>query len=38
LGFKVSGKPLPTTVKPGPLIEAELIVTGEVPVDVKVTD
>src|SRR5271170_1664335 len=31
-GFKVTGKPPPTMVKPVPLTEAELIVTGKVPV------
>jgi len=34
----VTGRLLPTIVKPTPLIEAELTVTAEVPVDVSVTD
>jgi len=36
VGFRVTGKPPPTMVKPAPLIVAELTVTGEVPVDVSV--
>jgi hypothetical protein len=38
LGFRVTGKLPPTMVKPVPLIEAELTVTGEVPVEERVTD
>ena len=38
VGFSVTGKLPATMVKPAPLIEAELTVTAEVPVDVKVTD
>ena len=34
----MTGKLLPTMVKAAPLMEAELTVTAEVPVDVKVTD
>lgn len=37
LGFKVTGKMAPDTVKPEPLIVAELIVSGAVPVEVSVT-
>jgi len=37
-GFKVSGKLPPTMVKAAPLIEAELTVTAEVPVEVRVID
>src|SRR5271154_4995671 len=36
LGFKVTGKLAPTMVKPVPVMEAELTVTGEVPVEVRV--
>src|ERR1700677_1761311 len=36
-GFKVAGNVAPDTVKPAPPAVAELIVTGAVPVDVKVT-
>ena len=36
VGFKVTGKPPPTIVKPAPLIVAEFTVTAEVPVDVSV--
>jgi hypothetical protein len=38
LGFSVTGKLPPTIVKPAPVIVPELIVTGEVPVDVSVND
>ena len=38
VGFSVAGRLPPTTVKPDPAIVAELIVTGEVPVDVNVND
>jgi hypothetical protein len=37
-GFNVAGKLPPTRVKPVPAIVAELTVTGEVPVDVSVSD
>lgn len=37
-GFSVSGKPPPTVVKPAPLIEAALMVTGDVPDEASVTD
>jgi hypothetical protein len=37
LGFKVTGKVAPDIVKPVPLNVAELIVTGAVPAEVKVT-
>src|SRR5271156_2659584 len=37
LGFKVTGKLPATMVKPVPVMEAELTVTGEVPVEVRVT-
>jgi len=37
-GFRVTGKPPPTMVKPAPVIVAEFTVTGEVPVDVSVND
>jgi hypothetical protein len=36
--FSVSGKLPPTVVKPAPVIEAALMVTGDVPDDVNVTD
>jgi hypothetical protein len=36
-GFSVRGKLPPKIVKPAPLIDAELTVTGEVPVEVRVT-
>ena len=36
MGLRVSGKLPPTMVKPVPVIEAELTVTGEVPVEVRV--
>jgi hypothetical protein len=38
VGFSVDGRLPPTIVKPAPEMAAELIVTGEVPVDVNVTD
>ena len=38
VGFSVAGKLPPTIVKLAPVIPAELTVTGEVPVDVKVND
>jgi len=38
VGFNVAGKLPPTIVKPLPVIVAELIATGEVPVDVNVSD
>jgi hypothetical protein len=38
VGFRVAGKPPPTIVKPGPAIAAEVTVTGDVPVDVRVSD
>jgi hypothetical protein len=37
-GFNVTGKPIPDIEKPTPASAAELIVTGAVPVDVKVRD
>jgi hydrogenase/urease accessory protein HupE len=37
LGFSVTGKAAPDMVKPVPVSVAELMVTGEVPVDVNVT-
>jgi hypothetical protein len=37
-GFNVAGKAIPETVKPAPIRAAALIVTGTVPVEVKVTD
>jgi hypothetical protein len=37
-GFKVMGSEAPDTVKPVPVSAAELMVTGRLPVDVKVTD
>jgi hypothetical protein len=37
-GFNISGKLPPTMVKAAPVIEAELTVTAEVPVEVNVTD
>jgi len=36
-GFKVTGKVAPDMVKPEPVSGAELIVTGAVPVEVRVT-
>jgi hypothetical protein len=38
VGFNVAGRLPPTIVKPIPMMVAELIVTGEVPVDVNVSD
>jgi len=38
VGFSVTGKLPPTIAKPDPVAVAELIVTGEVPVDVSVND
>ena len=38
LGFRVTGKLPETMVKPVPVMEAELTVTGEVPVEVRVID
>ena len=38
MGFRVNGKLPPTMVKPAPVIAAEFTVTGEVPVDVSVSD
>jgi hypothetical protein len=38
VGFSVAGKLAPTIVNPAPLITAELTVTGEVPVEVRVSD
>jgi hypothetical protein len=38
LGLRVTGKLAPETVKPAPVMVAELIVTAAVPVEVKVTD
>ena len=38
VGFSVTGKLPPTIVKPGPVIAAELTVTGAVPADVRVSD
>jgi hypothetical protein len=38
LGFSVTGNVAPDTVKPVPLIVAELIVTADVPLEVTVTD
>jgi hypothetical protein len=37
-GFSVTGRPLPTIVKPAPVIVAELIVTGAVPAEISVSD
>src|SRR5580698_1189413 len=37
VGFKVTGKVAPDIVKPVPLNDAELIVTGAVPVEVNIT-
>jgi hypothetical protein len=37
-GFKVAGKVAPDREKPAPVSEAELMVTGAVPVEVRVTD
>ena len=38
VGFSVTGRLEPTIVKPAPVIAAEFTVTGEVPVDVNVSD
>jgi hypothetical protein len=38
LGFKVTGNAAPEIVKPTPATEAALMVSGVVPVDVRVTD
>jgi hypothetical protein len=38
VGFRVTGKLPPTMVKPAPEIAAEFTVTGDVPVDVNVSD
>jgi hypothetical protein len=38
VGFNVTGRLLPTIVKPVPVIAAELTVTGAVPVEVSVND
>jgi hypothetical protein len=38
VGFSVAGKLPPTIVKPAPEIATEFTVTGDVPVDVSVTD
>lgn len=38
VGFSVTGKLPPTIVKPAPVIVTEFIVTGDVPVDVRVND
>jgi hypothetical protein len=38
LGFRVAGKLPATMEKPVPVMEAELTVTGEVPVEVRVID
>jgi hypothetical protein len=38
VGFSVTGKLPPTSVKPAPVIAAEFTVTGDVPVDVSVSD
>jgi hypothetical protein len=38
VGFSVTGKLPPTIVKPAPVIAAEFTVTGDVPVDVSVSD
>ena len=38
VGFRVTGKPPPTMVKPAPAIVAEFTVTGVVPVDDSVND
>jgi len=37
-GFSVTGRLLPTIVKPAPVMVAELTVTGAVPVEVNVND
>ena len=38
VGFSVTGRLDPTIEKPAPVIAAEFTVTGEVPVDVNVSD
>jgi hypothetical protein len=38
VGFSVTGRLAPRIVKPVPMMAAELIITGEVPVDVNVSD
>jgi hypothetical protein len=38
VGFNVTGKPPPTSVKPAPVIAAGFTVTGDVPVEVSVSD
>ena len=38
VGLNVVGRLPPTIVKPAPVIEAEFTVTGDVPVDVSVSD
>src|SRR5271168_3118240 len=38
VGFNVTGKLPPTIVKPAPVMVAEVTVTGDVPVDVSVSD
>ena len=38
VGFNVSGRLPPTIAKPVPVIAAELTITGDVPVDIKVND
>ena len=37
-GFSITGRLLPTIVKPAPATAAEFTVTGAVPVDVRVND
>ena len=38
VGFNVTGRAPPTMVKPAPVMAAELTVTGDVPIDVNVSD
>jgi hypothetical protein len=38
IGFSVTGRLEPTIAKPTPMFEAEFTVTGDVPVDVNVSD
>ena len=38
VGFNVTGRLAPTIAKPVPVIAAELTITGDVPVDIKVKD
>ena len=38
VGFNVTGRLPPTIAKPVPVIAAELTITGDVPVDIKVND